>query len=346
MNPPPLASSPSAAVIGAGIAGLACARALADAGWRVRVFEKSRGPGGRSATRRSDSGSFDHGAQYFTVRDATFGRTVAAWAADAVVAPWSARVVRLEGSRATPIDAAARERQVGVPGMSALGRALSRGLDLAFECTIVRAARDPAGWRLDAACAPGPAPRGLPERWDWLVCAAPSPQSAALLAEVPSLAADVAARTMVPCWALMVDFQPHPDTGWDAAFVDDPRVAWAAREASRPGRPPGFRWVVHATSAWSRDHLEDDPAHAATRLLEAFRERSGITAPAPAVRAHRWRYARPDDALPTLPERSLLDAAARAGACGDWAGGGRIEDAWLSGRALAARVLDAANAGR
>ena len=62
------------AVIGAGMAGVACARTLLQAGHRVSVFEKSRGFGGRMATRSTEFGGFDHGAQYFTVRDSRFAR--------------------------------------------------------------------------------------------------------------------------------------------------------------------------------------------------------------------------------------------------------------------------------
>ena len=40
------------AVIGAGIAGLVCAQQLSQAGYSVVVVEKSRGLGGRLATRR------------------------------------------------------------------------------------------------------------------------------------------------------------------------------------------------------------------------------------------------------------------------------------------------------
>ena len=60
------------AIIGAGIAGLTCAHMLKK--YNPIIFEKSRGIGGRLATRYSDQYQFDHGAQYFTVKDKEFDK--------------------------------------------------------------------------------------------------------------------------------------------------------------------------------------------------------------------------------------------------------------------------------
>ena len=66
----------SVAVIGAGMAGIGAARLLVEEGCRVVVFDKSRGLGGRCATKRWEGHSVDHGAQYFTMRDADFSQAV------------------------------------------------------------------------------------------------------------------------------------------------------------------------------------------------------------------------------------------------------------------------------
>ena len=83
-----IATRPNIAVIGAGLAGLSCARHLQDAGCRVTVFDKARGPGGRMSTRRGDDWQCDHGAQYFTVRDNRFRDEVARWETAGVAALW------------------------------------------------------------------------------------------------------------------------------------------------------------------------------------------------------------------------------------------------------------------
>lgn len=53
------------AIIGAGVSGLIVAN-------EVTIFDKSRGIGGRMATRRVDNYHFDHGAQFFTAKSEEF----------------------------------------------------------------------------------------------------------------------------------------------------------------------------------------------------------------------------------------------------------------------------------
>ena len=66
-------------ILGAGLAGLSCARRLQDAGKKVLVLEKARGLGGRMACRRTEKGAWDHGAQYFTATDQDFMAQIALW---------------------------------------------------------------------------------------------------------------------------------------------------------------------------------------------------------------------------------------------------------------------------
>ncbi|MCA9619111.1 MAG: NAD(P)-binding protein [Myxococcales bacterium] len=124
----------------AGLSGCFAARTLADHGLAVTVFEKSRGLGGRMATRRHESqgqpSSFDHGAQYFTVRDERFRRYVAAWQERGIVAPWEGRIAVLggDGQRDEPRPL---ERFVGTPNMPAICHHLAVGCLVSDDHAIV-----------------------------------------------------------------------------------------------------------------------------------------------------------------------------------------------------------------
>jgi len=110
-------NKPAIALVGAGIAGLSAAARLRELGLRVRVLEKSRGLGGRSATRRIGRLGFDHGAQYLTVREPALEKALAPLIQREIVALWKPRVVRLapDGARSPGKEG---RRFVGVPGMS------------------------------------------------------------------------------------------------------------------------------------------------------------------------------------------------------------------------------------
>ena len=59
------------AVIGAGLAGTTIASRLNEK-FDVKVFEKSRGVGGRMSTRQEATFIFDHGAQFFKIKTKIF----------------------------------------------------------------------------------------------------------------------------------------------------------------------------------------------------------------------------------------------------------------------------------
>ncbi|MFC7477535.1 NAD(P)/FAD-dependent oxidoreductase [Dankookia sp. GCM10030260] len=322
-------SKPRIAVIGAGLAGLTCARALVARGATVRLFDKGQRAGGRLATRRAEAGGralqFDHGAQYLTAR----GEGFAALLAEHGAAPWGGP-----------------GRLVGAPGMSALPRSLAGGLDLATARHVTAIEGGPGAWtlcHLDAALVrPGRPPPGMPPDrdgpFDALALALPPDQAAPLVApHAPAWPALLAAVRLAPCWTVMAAFAtplPLPD---GVRPEDGGPIGWAARDSSKPGRPRGAEcWVVQGSPAWSRAHLEATPAAVLPALLAALGGLAGATLPAPIhAAAHRWRYSLVE--VP-LGRPCLVDPARGLGLAGDWCLAGRAEAAFDSGIALAAAL--------
>jgi predicted NAD/FAD-dependent oxidoreductase len=217
--------------------------------------------------------------------------------------------------------------------MSALGRGLADDLDLRPGVRVRLPVRTNRAWQLidDAG--------GDLGTFDRVLVSAPAPQAAALLQAVPVLAERAGAVPFLPTWSVLLDFNEPPGLRWDGLFVNGGPLRWIASNGSKPGRS-GDRWVLLATPEWSQAHLEDHPDRVAALLTDAFAEIAVTAAaflPAPlASRAHRWRYAL---APAPLAEGCLWEPALGIGACGDWCLDGRIEGAWLSGEALAGRVL-------
>jgi renalase len=209
-------------VIGAGLAGLTVARHLRERGVDLVVIEKSRSPGGRIATRRSDFGSFDHGAQYLTSRTPEFTATVNRLVQTGNLAPW-----RPDGKDS------ARPWWVGQPGMSAFCKTLAEDLDLRLETEATRITRANGRYAVRVETREAAATTVSAAR---IIAAIPAPQAAELLSPLDSAFGASQNVRMAPCWAAMLAFETRLDRVPDIARGGpDDIVAFMARNGSKPG---------------------------------------------------------------------------------------------------------------
>ncbi|UCU97497.1 NAD(P)/FAD-dependent oxidoreductase [Acidovorax radicis] len=351
----PLAASGKAqrhfAIIGAGMAGIACARTLVQAGHRVTVFEKSSRAGGRTTTIDTPFGNFDAGAQYFTVRDPRFARAIDS--VPGVCKRWSANSVQVldAAGNVTAVGLPHREAHwVATPGMQSLVTTwaeplLQTGQLITNTCVthIEQDALNAPGWQVRTE-GPGGG-RQVYAGFDAVLLAQPSVPAQALLASssVDTVLTEAMSQVSIaPCWTLMLAYPQAVRPGlttlgpqWNAARSTHHRISWLARESSKPGRTVIERWTVQASPAWSAEHLEDDDARVQAKLIKAFAEITGIRAEPAHADTRRWRYAKTTH---PLGRSHLWDATTGLGACGDWCLGHRLEDAFLSGLELALAV--------
>ena len=315
-------------VIGAGLAGLACAADLQTSGASLTVLDKGRGVGGRCATRRLRDVRVDHGAQFFTARSERFQQIVASGLAEGSIGEWY---------RTIPVwkDGAIHERAEGHPryacpeGNSALPKFLAAGLDVRLGDAVTEIERTPDGFT--AATASGETFSGRR-----LVLNLPPEQLLALagdLLDVDSVARFSAVK-MEPRWAVVATLERDLPVSWPALELEGhPSLSWIARDHTK--RPPGTSptLVLHADADWTRAHYDDPPEAVISALLADV---AVLLGPEKAVEsvAHRWKYAK---TIAPLGEPYFLSG--EIGACGDWCLGGRVEGAIQSGWALADAIL-------
>jgi len=319
------------AIVGAGIAGLACARQLREAGANAVLFDKGRGPGGRLSTRRDGPRTFDHGTQYVTARGPEFAAQLEQLEQRNAVANWVGRFVEeRDGVRR---ELPPQRRMVGVPGMNELNRALGEGLDVRYATRVGTLASTDGGVAL---ATPDGESLGV---YDDVAIAVPAPQAVALLegdAQAAPLVERARRAVFAPSWAALAYFEQRPDVDFDALEIatsagagDNPSspLRWVARNTSKPGRPAAEAWIAHASPEFSASFVDDDPDAVAPILTAALTRVLG--AKPVRVVAHRWRFA-----LVATPVGEPCARAGRLGLCGDYLLGARVEDAFDSGTAL------------
>lgn len=336
---------PTIAIIGAGISGLACARALHEAGFPLALFEKSRGPGGRMSSRRlGEEAVVDLGAQFFSVRDPDFRRQVDSWLSQECASPWPTKLWQADGTGWHPHNDD-RERFIGTPRMSAVTRHLAHGLPLTSGVCIKRLAREENRWWLvdQHEVRHGP--------FDQVVISAPSPQAMTLVdTHDPALFEACEAVLQRPCWTGWALFDAPlstlsgVDDDWQAVRLASGPLRFVTRNDRKPGRHgQGESLSLLARIEWSQEHLEEDADEVARHLLDALNDAlpGGAALPRPTrLGAHRWRYAQPD----VFASGEAVNIDYRIGdhglaLCGDGWRGPRVEDAWLSGHHLGSALV-------
>lgn len=309
-------------VVGAGIAGVACAAELARAGIPVEVRERARVTGGRMASRRFEGRPADLGAAYFTVDDPDFAAVVDRWRGAGLAREWTDTLVSY-GPRGRE-EVAGPVRWAAPRGLRSLVEHLAGDLPVTHN-------------RLVMTVEPGPRVDGRAA--EAVVLAMPGPQAALLLD--PALEAAtraVTAQRWSPALAAVLRFPARRWPDFRGAFVNGhPVLSVVCDDGDRRGDGAPVL-VAHTTPEFAAGHLLQ-PTAAGPAVEQAVRDLFGLPEPAELTHVHRWTYAKPaaaGDGAYHLDDDGI-------GVAGDAFGRPRVQGAWRSGRdlgrALAARLL-------
>lgn len=354
------------AVIGAGLSGLVCARRLKVAGYQVCVLDKSRGLGGRMATRRiTGPVRVDHGARYWQPKTKVMDALTQELLTAKVLEPWPVSAYELRnGGQLVALE------DVGTvyaapKGMSAIARHLAHDFhpddSLLNHYKATSLERYDQGWRI--GCEENKIVMAKK-----VAIAIPAPQAADLLTTCdPIDLADTALTSLEaveydPCLTVLAGYRGYREMealdpqGWMVKDVTGTSTDWIGLDSSKRAftndtndtneDPTESIIVIHSKPGFAQQYIDNgDLQPAASVLLRASaRKYCGWIAQPDWFQIHRWRYAQ----IKTAYAGRVLVAAPSLVCGGDWC----IEDwcietapsltgleaAYLSGQAMAEKL--------
>ncbi len=346
------------AVIGAGLAGLVCAEQLQQQGLSVAVFDKSRGLGGRLATRRIQSAWIDHGARYWQVQGEQTQALLDSLLKQDILQPWTSSIAQVDETRQVipfnpafnPDSSQQDDFYVSPVGLTAIAKFLAQDLTIHRSQRAIALAPMPSGqWQIQFEADPANQKSSSVAYTNAIVLAIPAPQALPLLAPIvehglpPEIPNQIHAVEFDPCISVMVGYPSDQPSGvakllgkWQALrLTQHPALSWASLEQSKANQADQPLLLIQSTAAFAEQYLEtDDLQPVGKALLTALAELDQPEWSDPNwMQVHRWRYAftRRPLGQPWLVTHAPLPLIC----CGDWCLGHNIEAALQSGRAAA-----------
>ncbi|MGG6267967.1 NAD(P)/FAD-dependent oxidoreductase [Leptolyngbya sp. AN03gr2] len=317
------------AIVGAGMAGLTCAQMLQQAGYKVVVMDKSRGLGGRMATRRLQGTYADHGVCYLKPKSPEFQSLLNQLVDRKVLRVWTETIHELNEGKIQPPSKQA-PCYAASNGITAIAKFMSIGLTLRLNHRVERI-EEQDGWQL--YCEAGEVISA-----NAVIVAIPAPQAAMLCG---SFIEKLTSIEYSPCISAIAVYpiERQADVerlNWKAIVsLNDPALGWIAIDSTKQLNPVQPAIVIQSNANFATQHLEDsDLQQVGEYLLTRAAEVTEPWFTSPEVlQVHRWRYAFP---MNPISEKYLVANTANPLICtGDWCGGNRVEQAFQAGIATA-----------
>lgn len=328
------------AVIGAGIAGLTCAQKLQQAGKSVVLIDKSRGLGGRLATRRLAGSHADHGVCYIQPKGEIFRQWVDELVAVGILRVWTEGIHSLSTGGVLQLPSKSGHYYAAPLGATSIAKYLGRDLEIIGDRLITGISPVEHGWQLSTKD---------PEfsiSAAYVVLATPPAQALAIAK--PEIDPDcIHQLSNVQFSRSIAAIAVYPTTDQTAAAaitwqgihcIDHPVLAWIGLDSSKQLNPTQPVLVIQSNAAFAEECFDaPDLAIVGQKLIDAIASLVPTLTTPELVQVHRWGYAFAQNPLSDL--FITAQTAAPLYFSGDWCGGNRVESAYLSGMALADKIL-------
>lgn len=328
------------AVIGAGIAGLTCARQLQQAGKSVVLIDKSRGLGGRLATRRLAGTLADHGVCYLQAKGDRFQHWIDELVSVGILRVWTEGIHRLAADGSLQSPPKSGNYYAAPLGATSIAKYLGRDLEIIGDKLITSIDPIAHGWQLSSKD---------PEfslTAAQVVIATPPAQALAITKDAidPTCIQQLSSVQFSRSITAIAVYPPTDQTAaaaipWQGIqCIEHPTLAWIGLDSSKQLNPTQPVLVIQSSAAVAEEYFDaPDLAIVGQKLVDTIAHLIPTLTTPELVQVHRWGYAFAQN--PLLEQFLTAQTAAPLYFGGDWCGGNRVESAYLSGMALADRIL-------
>ena len=319
------------AIIGSGLSGVSLARLIQN-DCTVEIFEKSRGVGGRMSTRTSTPYIFDHGAQYFMIKNKHFLDFTSNLINENVIQPWTYKHAYFEGTKLMKLKSFTKvhKHYVGVPNMDSIVKYLSDGLNIKLHTNISKIEKKKQKWYLTDN------ENRTYGEFHWVILTLPAEQSLALLSKKVSFYNIIKKIKMKGCFSLMLGMQEQLELDFDAASIKDYDIGWMAVNNSKPKRNCGFSLLVNSSYEYAEKNIntqKDEVLHNLLKKTAKLINRNLISCDL--MLLHQWKFV---ETFNKPLHNYFIDQNQKIGVCGDWCLNSRVEDAFISANKLSKAI--------
>ena len=314
-------------VLGSGIAGSTIANLLSKK-YSVHVFDKAKGPGGRSSNKRLNKKlSFDHGVQYISPKTKKFKNFTLKLIKKNILKKWDGN--HLDFTFQNKKDS---KKFIGEKANNALCKYYLKGVKLSFASQIIKIEYKKYFWEI-MLC------DSSKHQFKGLILTCPFPQLKKLARKYLDKKVSNLKVQMQPNITVMLAFKNQAAVPISSIKFDDEVLTWAANENSKKRFKSNLNlWTLQASLKWSKKTINKykNDKTIMNQLISRFIKLTGFEKRKIVhKKIHGWKYSYN---YQKTPLSSSWNKKFQLGICGDWFGGPKVENAWLSAIDLAKKI--------
>ncbi len=317
-------------IIGSGISGATIANLLSEKN-SVEIFDKGRGPGGRTSFKRLGKlKGFDHGAQYISPKNIKFKKFIKELIKKKILKIWAGKHIFLKKNKKEKKN---HVKVIGRRGNNDIVKFLIKNINCNFQSELEKIKYIDNKWQLTFK-------DGKIKIFDKLILTCPFPQLSKL---TKKFIKDPFIKKKIKMDANITVMMEIKKTNINVSsyLFDDKILGWAAKENSKKRfKTKNDLWTLQSTYNWANKKINKNKENKEKNseiLINQFFKLTGIKKTKILFSLnHGWKYSSNSNPFRI---KSFWNSKLNLGVCGDWFLGPRLESGWISANDLYKKII-------